>query len=120
NAEPGRNFCGCLWRLSEQPLRTSLWPARTPLPEMISESARLVFERLSFSDALYHDAEHTAFVAMVGQDILRGVRLKRDVSPEDWLHMTLATLTHDIGYVRGVCHNDRNGHYVMNDGGETF
>lgn len=94
---------------------------REPLyVEMIREGARLVFERLSFSDALYHDAEHTAFVAMVGQDILRGLRLKRDVSPEDWLHLTLATLCHDIGYVRGICQNDRNGVYVINDKGETF
>jgi hypothetical protein len=88
--------------------------------EIIHESARLVFERLSFSDALYHDAEHTAFVRIVGQDILRGLRLKRDVSPEAWLHLTLATLTHDIGYVRGICHNDRNGTYVINDKGGTF
>ena len=40
--------------------------------EIIREAARLVFERLSLSDALYHDAEHTAFVTLVGQDILRG------------------------------------------------
>jgi len=81
--------------------------------EMICEAARLVFERISLSDALYHDAEHTALVTLVGQDILRGLRLKRDVSPEDWLHFTLATLTHDLGYIRGVCRGDRNGAYVI-------
>jgi hypothetical protein len=86
----------------------------------IHESAKLVFERLSLSDALYHNAEHTAFVTLVGQDILRGWRLKSDVSPEDWLHFTLATLTHDIGYVRGICRADREGAYVVNDKGETF
>ena len=83
-------------------------------------SAKLVFERLSLSDALYHNAEHTAFVTLVGQDILRGSRLRNDVSPEDWLHFTLATLTHDIGYVRGICRADRMGSYVVNDKGETF
>ena len=88
--------------------------------EIIREGARLVFERISLSDALYHDAEHTAFVTLVGQDILRGSRLKRDVSPEDWLHFTLATLTHDIGYVRGVCRGDREGVYVTGDKGEVF
>jgi hypothetical protein len=87
--------------------------------EIIREAARLVFERLSLSDALYHDAEHTAFVTLVGQDILRGARLKREVTPEDWLHFTLATLAHDIGYVRGVCQADRNGAYVINEQGET-
>lgn len=88
--------------------------------EIIRESARLVFECLSLSDALYHDAEHTAFVTLVGQDILRGKRLKEDVSPEDWLHLTLATLTHDIGYVRGVCRGDKAGAYVINDKGDVF
>jgi len=88
--------------------------------EILRESARLVFERISLSDALYHDAEHTAFVTLVGQDILRGSRLKRDVLPEDWLHFTLATLTHDIGYVRGVCRGDSEGVYVTSDKGEVF
>lgn len=88
--------------------------------EIIREGARLVFERLSTSDALYHNAEHTAFVTLVGQDILRGERLKRDVAPVDWLHFTIATLTHDIGYVRGVCQGDTAGSYVRNERGEVF
>lgn len=88
--------------------------------EIIREGARLVFERLSVSDALYHNAEHTAFVTLVGQDILRGERLKHDVTPVDWLHFTIATLTHDIGYVRGVCEGDRGGSYVRNERGEVF
>ena len=88
--------------------------------EIIREGARLVFERLSVSDALYHNAEHTAFVTLVGQDILRGERLKREITPEDWLHFTLATLTHDIGYVRGVCQGDREGGYIGNERGEVF
>jgi hypothetical protein len=87
--------------------------------DMIREGAKLIFELLSGSDALYHDAEHTAFVTLVGQDILRGRRLKRDVAPEDWLHFTLATLAHDIGYVRGVCRGDSDGAYVINDKGEV-
>jgi hypothetical protein len=88
--------------------------------EIIREGARLVFERLSLSDALYHNAEHTAFVTLVGQDMLRGLRLKREVTAEDWLHFTLATLTHDIGYVRGVCQGDGDGAYVINDKGDRF
>jgi hypothetical protein len=88
--------------------------------EIIREGARLVFERLSLSDALYHNAEHTAFVTLVGQDILRGQRLKHDVSPVDWLHFTIASLTHDIGYVRGVCQGDGVGIYVKNERGELL
>ena len=56
--------------------------------EVIRVVARLVIERLSFSDALYHNYEHTALVVLVGQDILRGLRLLREVMPADWLHLT--------------------------------
>ena len=63
--------------------------------EVIAEAARLILERIGSSDALYHSAEHTALVALVGQDILRGERLRRNVTPEDWLHFMLSTLTHD-------------------------
>jgi hypothetical protein len=87
--------------------------------ETIAEAARLILERIGASDALYHSAEHTALVTLVGQDILRGERLRRDVTAEDWLHFTLATLTHDIGYVRGICRDDRPGSYVVDATGKT-
>jgi hypothetical protein len=86
---------------------------------IIAEAARLVLERIGSSDALFHSAEHTALVTLVGQDILRGERLRREVSAEDWLHFTLATLAHDIGYVRGVCRGDRPGAYVIDSAGNT-
>jgi hypothetical protein len=88
--------------------------------EIIAEAARLVLERIGMSDALYHTVEHTALVTLVGQDILRGERLRRDITAEDWLHFTLATLTHDIGYIRGVCRGDRDGAYVTGEDGETI
>jgi hypothetical protein len=87
--------------------------------EIIAEAARLILECIASSDALYHSAEHTALVALVGQDILRGERLRRDVTAEDWLHFTLATLTHDIGYVRGICREDHPGGYVIDATGKT-
>ena len=85
--------------------------------ELIAEAARLILERIGSSDALYHSAEHTALVTLVGQDILRGERLRREVTAEDWLHFTLAALTHDIGYVRGICREDRPEAYVIDDSG---
>jgi len=86
---------------------------------IIAEAAKLILERIGWSDALYHNAEHTALVTLVGQDILRGERLRRDVTAEDWLHFTLATLVHDIGYVRGICRNDCYGTYVIDLQGQT-
>ena len=88
--------------------------------EVIAEAARLVLERIGSSDALYHSAEHTAMVTMVGQDILRGERLKRDINHHDWLHFTVATLMHDVGYVRGVCRGDGKGVYVIDAAGATI
>ena len=87
--------------------------------EIIAEAATLVLERIGLSDALYHSAEHTALVTLVGQDILRGERLRRDVTAEDWLHFTLATLAHDLGYIRGICRDDRPGTYVIDASGKT-
>jgi hypothetical protein len=86
---------------------------------LLGEAARLVIERISLSDALYHSAEHTALVTLVAQDILRGRRLRSDVSADTWLHVVLAALTHDIGYIRGVCQGDRDSHCVINGDGDT-
>src|SRR5215211_2125074 len=46
---------------------------------IIAEGTKLILERIGLSDALYHSAEHTALVTLVGQDILRGEQLRRDV-----------------------------------------
>ncbi len=85
----------------------------------LDEAARLVIERIATSDALYHDCEHTALVTLCVQDILRGRRLERIVSPSDWAHTILAALTHDIGYVRGICTGDTVEHFVIDAAGRT-
>lgn len=91
-----------------------------PYGEVLGEAARLVVERLSLSDALYHTAEHTALVTVVAQEILRGRRLRQHVPPEMWLHVILAALLHDIGYVRGVCHGDSDTRCVVSTDGATI
>lgn len=50
--------------------------------EVIEASARLTFERIVGSDALYHDSDHTALVTLVAQDILRGRFLDKGITPE--------------------------------------
>lgn len=87
--------------------------------EVIEEAARLTIERIGGSDALYHDAQHTALVSLVAQDIIRGRLTRQAVSPEDWLHAIIAALYHDIGYVRGVCAGDRDGRFVSDAHGNT-
>lgn len=86
----------------------------------IGGAARLVFERLGNCDALYHDAEHTMMVTLVGQQILRGRLLSEAVQPEDWLHYTVSLLLHDIGYTRGICSGDADGCVVINKNGDVI
>jgi hypothetical protein len=86
---------------------------------LLDEAARLIIERIAASDALYHNAEHTALVTLVAQDILRGLRLRRPVSPEDWLHVIVAALSHDIGYLRNVCHEDSADRQVIDAAGNS-
>jgi hypothetical protein len=85
----------------------------------LGEAARLVIERIASSDALYHDCEHTALVTLCVQDILRGRRLERVVTPSDWCHTILAALIHDIGCVRGICPGDTAEHFVIDAVGNT-
>ena len=80
---------------------------------VIRAMAQLAVERISSSDALYHDVQHTMMVTLVGQTILRGRIMVEEVSSEDWLHFTVATLCHDVGYLRGACSGDREGRYVI-------
>ena len=89
------------------------------IPAGLDEAARLVIERIASSDALYHDCEHTALVTLCVQDILRGRRLERMVTPSDWGHTIWAALNHDIGYVRGICHGDTAEHFVIDAAGNT-
>jgi len=85
----------------------------------LDEAARLVIERIASSDALYHDCEHTVLVTLCVQDILRGRRLERTMTPSDWGHTILAALNHDIGYVRGICAGDTAEEFVIDAAGNT-
>jgi hypothetical protein len=75
--------------------------------EIIAWAGSMALENIANSDALYHNVEHTILVTLVGQDIREG-----KVSPEDWLHFIISLVCHDIGYVKGVCREDREGKYA--------
>jgi hypothetical protein len=89
------------------------------IPAALGEAARLVIERIASSDALYHDCQHTALVTLCVQDILRGRRIERVVTPSDWGHTILAALNHDIGYIRGICPGDTDDHFVIDTAGNA-
>ncbi|EKQ70803.1 hypothetical protein OsccyDRAFT_1108 [Leptolyngbyaceae cyanobacterium JSC-12] len=76
--------------------------------DIVAWAGSMALENIANSDALYHDVEHTILVTLVGQEVLRGRHIREGgVSPEDWLHFIISLACHDIGYVRGVCRQDR-------------
>jgi hypothetical protein len=87
--------------------------------ERLDGIARIALECLGKSDALYHNVEHTFLVTLVGRDILRGRMLTERLEPEDYSHLIIACLLHDIGYVRGILKGDSPGHFVVDADGRT-
>ena len=90
---------------------------KTDYSEIIAWVGRMALENIANSDALYHNTEHTMLVTVVGQEILSGKHMSEGgVSCEDWLHVTIALLCHDIGYVKGVCREDDRECHCYSDG----
>jgi hypothetical protein len=85
--------------------------------ERLSSIARTALECLARSDALYHNMEHTLLVTLVGLDVLHGMSLSRRVEPDDYSHLLIACLLHDIGYVRGVLSGDGDNSFVVDASG---
>ena len=83
------------------------------LTELIPLIARLSLECIGNSDALYHNVEHTMLVTLVGYDILKGRALVTQTEVEDFAHVLIACLLHDIGYVRGILKGDGADGYVI-------
>jgi len=87
--------------------------------DIIAWAGSMALENIANSDALYHDIEHTILVVLVGQEVLRGKHIREGgVSPDDWLHFIISLACHDIGYVRGVCREDRDNICATGVGGE--
>lgn len=77
--------------------------------DFLAWTGRLALENINNSDMLYHNADHPMLVTLVGQEVLIGKHLSQgEVTPQDWVHFIVALLCHDIGYVRGVCRDDRD------------
>src|ERR1700745_701904 len=87
--------------------------------ERLGALARTTIECIARSDALYHNFEHTLLVTIVGRDILRGRTLSSRIEPEDYVHLIVACLLHDIGFVRGVLSGDTKTEFVIDRSGKT-
>lgn len=88
---------------------------------IVGWTGRLALEIIANSNALYHNLEHTVMVTLAGQAIIEGKHLAEGgVTPQDWLHYTIALLCHDIGYVRGILRCDEGYRYATGVGNETI
>ncbi len=89
------------------------------LAELVPSVARLALECIGNSDALYHNVEHTMLVTLAGRDIVLGRALLAPTNPNDYAHLVVACLLHDIGYVRGILKEDGENRYVVDASGNT-
>ena len=97
-------------------MRRSFGPSQAFVP-IVTGAARLALECIGNSDALYHNVEHTMLVTLAGHDILRGRALHTNMTADDYAHVIIACLAHDIGYVRGLFADDDADGFVIDQAG---
>jgi hypothetical protein len=91
--------------------------ARKDLTHLVSIATRMALECIGNSDALYHNIEHSMLVTLAGHEIFRGRALHTHVNVEDYAHIIVACLTHDIGYVRGILAEDDEDGFIIDASG---
>jgi hypothetical protein len=101
-------------------MRQRFGPSQTNLVDMVPAAARIALECIGNSDALYHNIEHTLLVTLAGHDILRGRSLYGPLTADDYAHVIIACLTHDIGYVRGLFQDDDEDGFVVDASGRKL
>ncbi|NPU14628.1 MULTISPECIES: HD domain-containing protein [Bradyrhizobium] len=101
-------------------MRRRFGSSHTQLSEMLPAAARIALECIGNSDALYHNVEHTLLVTLAGHEILRGRALHSHMTAEDYVHVIMACLLHDIGYVRGLFKEDDSDGFVVDRGGRKI
>ena len=101
-------------------MRRRFGSSQAHLAETVPSIARIAIECIGNSDALYHNVEHTMLVTLAGHDIMRGRALRQHMPAEDYAHVIIACLTHDIGYVRGLLRDDDEDGYVVDTSGRKI
>jgi hypothetical protein len=98
-------------------MRRRFGSSEAQLVEIVPSAARVALECIGNSDALYHNVEHTLLVTLAGHDILRGRALHTHTTADDYAHVIIACLMHDIGYVRGLFKGDGEDGFVIDSTG---
>jgi hypothetical protein len=84
---------------------------------VLEGATRTAMECIGNSDALYHNIEHTMLVTLAAQAILMGRNLHAHLAAEDYIHVLIACLAHDIGYVRGLFPEDDDDGFLIDEAG---
>jgi len=101
-------------------MRRRFGSSQMRLAECVTSAARMAIECIGNSDALYHNVEHTLLVTLAGHAIFRGRALHMHVTADDYAHLIIACLTHDIGYVRGLLRDDDANGFVIDATGKKM
>jgi len=88
-----------------------------PSARVLEGSTRTALECIGNSDALYHNIEHTMLVTLAAQAIMLGRNLHTHLDAEDYIHILIACLAHDIGYVRGLFPEDDEDGFLIDEAG---
>jgi hypothetical protein len=94
-------------------MRRAFGSAERQLLEIVPNAAHIAMECIGNSDALYHNVEHTLLVTLAAHDIIRGRALYTQTTADDYAHVIMACLAHDIGYVRGLLKDDDADGFVI-------
>ncbi|MGJ4928368.1 HD domain-containing protein [Bradyrhizobium sp. HKCCYLS2038] len=101
-------------------MRRRFGSSQAQLSEILPAAARVALECIGNSDALYHNVEHTLLVTLAGHEILRGRALHSHITADDYVHVIMACLLHDIGYVRGLFREDDADGFVIDREGRKI
>ena len=101
-------------------MRRRFGSSQTQLSEFLPAAARIALECIGNSDALYHNVEHTLLVTLAGHEILCGRALHSHMTADDYVHVIMACLLHDIGYVRGLFREDDADGFVVDPAGRKI
>jgi hypothetical protein len=98
-------------------MRSAFGSTEKQLAEIVPNAAHVALECIGNSDALYHNVEHTLLVTLAAHEIFCGRMLHTHQTADDYAHIIIACLAHDIGYVRGLFKEDDADGFVIDAAG---
>ena len=88
--------------------------------DVLERAGRISLHHVARTNALYTNLESTLLVAEVSLRVLEGRQIERfDVTPDDWLHFVLGSLSVFVGFARGVVPGDDGRKLVVAADGRT-